>query len=97
MLTTRKPTKTQTYAAAIAVASALGLRIGYVIDGAYHFRLVDGWTISLSAEDAGRFRLEACRWTDPVSTLWSLSDDHERLAALATEMAAEIEDARARV
>lgn len=95
-LTDTKPTKAQTYTAAVAVADALEQRIAFVYRGAFHFRLGDGWTLALSSEDAGRFRLDACRWTDPVSTLWALSDGHERLAALATEMAAEIEDARMR-
>lgn len=95
-LDTRKPSKTATYAAAVAVASALNERIAFVYRDAYHFKLGDGWTLALSSEDAGRFRLDACRWTDPVSSLWALSDDHERLAALAIDMAREIEDARAR-
>lgn len=99
MLTTAtatKPTKVETYAAAVAVADALDQRIAFVYKHAYHFRLEDGWTLSLSSEDAGRFRLEACRWTEPVATLWALADDHERLAALAVDLAAEIEDARLR-
>lgn len=100
MLTTThtadRPTKAQTYAAAVKVADALEQRIAFVYQRAYHFRLGDGWTLSLCAEDAGRFRLEACRWTIPVFTLWALADDHERLAALASDLAAEIEDARSR-
>lgn len=53
----------------------------------WHFPLEDGCTIAISPDSAGRLRLEACRWTRPVATLWTLEDDEARLAAAVRELA----------
>jgi hypothetical protein len=86
-----KPTREILYGHAVQVGEALGREYAYSFRGAYHFRLADGWTIAISSEDAGRIRVDACRWTHPVTTLWSLADDPQRVVALVLDLADEIE------
>jgi hypothetical protein len=72
------------------VADLLGERTCWLFRGAYHFRLHGDATLAVSADDAGRFRLEACRATVPGSTVWVLDGDDARLAQIVSEM---VEDA----
>lgn len=72
----------------------LDANVAWLYQRRYHFALGDGWTIALSPESAGRFRLEACRWTRPAATLWARAGDEDRLAGLVLELAAEIEGVR---
>lgn len=61
--------------------------ITWLYEGGYHFRLpVEGWTISFAPDSAGRVRVDACRGTVPVSTVWVAHDDRERLTAIVTEL-----------
>lgn len=70
------------------VGQLLGRDVCFAYQHRFHFQLRrDGWTIALSAESAGRFRLEACRWSRPVVTLWVLEDDDARLAGAVLELA----------
>lgn len=74
----------------MAVAAELGERYAYWHRGAYHFSLVDEWTIALTPESADRFRIDACRGGAPRTTLWSFSDDLDRLAAVVVGLAREV-------
>lgn len=58
--------------------------------GRYHFSLGGGWSIALSAESAGRFRVEACRLCRPVHTMWALPHRLNRLAGLVRRMSSEV-------
>lgn len=93
-LTAATPSDREVYAALVDVGRALGLEVAYWHEGRFHFAFDDGWSVAISPESACRFRLEACRWTRPVATLWSLSGDRERLAALVLEMRDEVMRAR---
>jgi hypothetical protein len=75
-------------------ADALGQNFAYGLDGTFHFSLGDGWSISVCPESAGRLRLQACRWTSPVATLWTAAEDIARLKSLVVELEAEIERVR---
>lgn len=71
------------------IASLLGRDVCWLYQRRYHFVLEeDGWTLAVCEESAGRFRIEACRWTRPVATLWARADDEARLAAVVRELAA---------
>lgn len=76
------------------VGELLDVDVAWLYQRRFHFALGDGWTIALSAESAGRFRVEACRWTRPAATLWSRAADEDRLDALVLALAAEIEGVR---
>lgn len=55
----------------------------------FHFAVPgEGCTLAVAEESAGRFRLEACRWTRPVVTLWALPNDEARLASVVRNLAA---------
>lgn len=69
------------------IGAELGLDRCWLYQRRYHFTLGDGWTIALSPESAGRFRVEVCRWTRPVDTLWTLAEDDDRLAGLVADLA----------
>lgn len=73
-------------AALRGAGDALELDVTWLYSGGFHFRLGSGWTIALTPESAGRVRVEACRWTRPVTTLWSLLDDAERLVEVVGEL-----------
>lgn len=54
---------------------------------AYHFQLEqDGWTLAVTPESAGRFRLELCRWTVPRDMLLAFQGDDDRLAGAVDEL-----------
>lgn len=89
--TAATPSDARVFQALVAVADELGERYAYWHKGAYHFTLaLDGWTIALTPESADRFRIEACRFGVPTSTLWSFSDDLARLAAVVVGLAREV-------
>lgn len=54
----------------------------WLLDGRFHFRLDGPWSIAISTESAGRFRVSACHHATPVATLWCLAGDADRLADL---------------
>lgn len=70
-------------------ADVLGLRVCYRYLDRYHFSLGAGRSIALSAESAGRFRVEDCRLCRPVHTMWAFSHDLDRLAGLVRHLSAE--------
>lgn len=78
-LKARAPSPQDTYATLLRVAVFLGARC-WLHGRRFHFPVADGWTIAVSADSGNRFRLDACRFVRPVSTLWVLAGEDERLA-----------------
>lgn len=68
------------------LGDALGLTVAYHYQGRFHFKLSDCWTLAVKPESAGRFRVEACRWSRARCTLWSFEGDDGRLVSLAREL-----------
>lgn len=77
---TGPPSGTDTYSALQRIAGVLGMHSCWLYQRRYHFTVGAGWTIALSPDSAGRFRLDTCRHTRTVSSLWVLGDDHDDLA-----------------
>lgn len=73
-----------------------GLELGeprcYWWRGTYHFPLDghDGYTIGLTPESAGRVRVQLCRWSRPLDTVWARVADAGRLAQVVGDLAREI-------
>lgn len=61
----------------------------YCFDGRFRFQLGGDWSILISADDAGRFRLDACYRSRVRATMWCAAADRARLRALV--LAAKIE------
>jgi hypothetical protein len=61
----------------------------WLVGGSFHFRLDGPWSIAISTESAGRFRVAACHRATPVATLWCLAGDRDRLADLVLTARAE--------
>lgn len=81
------PTACRIDRALTLAADVLGERYCWLHRGAYHFRSgVPGWTISVTAETAGRFRISTCRDAVPASTVWVIDGDDARLAELLADM-----------
>jgi hypothetical protein len=76
------PSPEMTRRALMVLAEQLEVDECWLYERAYHFTLSDGWSIVLSAESAGRFRVELRRWLRPVSTLWTLAGEDRRLAGI---------------
>lgn len=55
----------------------------YAFDGRIAIALSAGWSLAISPDDAGRFRLEASHSGRVRATMWCLANDHARLAELA--------------
>lgn len=72
------------------VADVLGQRVCYRYLGAYHFSLGEGVSIAVSAESAGRFRIDRCRLCRSVHTMWAFPHDRDRLAGLVRHMAGDV-------
>lgn len=54
----------------------------YCFEGRFRFQLDGEWSLVISADDAGRFKLAACHRSRVRATMWSRADDLERLEAL---------------
>lgn len=67
-------------------AAVLDTGTCYAHDGRYHFALSGGYSIALSLDSANRIRVETCRLTRPVSTMWVLPHRRDRLAGLVRRM-----------
>lgn len=88
MLTTQtrqtpSPTPAETYSALQRIASVFGLNTCWLFQCRYHFSVGAGWTIALSDDSAGRFRLDTCHHTRTVTSAWVLGADHESIAGVA--------------
>jgi len=79
------------FRSALRTAGAyLELDVTWLYNGSYHFRLGRGFTIALTPESAGRVRVDACRWTRPLTTLWALLEDTERIGSIVAELHGEV-------
>jgi len=76
-----------------AVAAELDQWICWHYLGRYHFVLGGGWSIAISAESAGRVKVETCLRCRPETTMLSLAKDLARLAGLARRMSIEVRQA----
>lgn len=54
----------------------------YCFEGRFSFALADEWSLVISADDAGRFRLDACHRSRVRATIWCLAEDRARLTDL---------------
>jgi len=54
----------------------------YCFDGRFRFALDGDWSLVISADDAERFRLEACLRSRVRATLWCHVSDRARLERL---------------
>jgi hypothetical protein len=84
--TASKPSDAKVFQALLLIGGRLGQRYAYWHRGRYHFEIGAEWSIALSAESAGRLRVDACRHTAVVSSLWTDADDTDRLAVLVVDM-----------
>lgn len=81
---TGKPSIRQFVRAAKIVGRAAGSqRASYCFDGRISVPLDNGWSLVISPDDAGRFRVAACRSGRARATMWALAGDDARLAELA--------------
>lgn len=94
--TLRQPTDRQTVEALRTVGAALGATCAYAYDGAFWFVVSDVWSLTVSPDDAGRFRLDACYGRTIVASLWCRAEDHRRLADLAVGLRADTDALTAR-
>lgn len=69
------------------VAELLDVDRCFLYRRSYHFSLGEGWTIAITPESAGRFRVAACKWSRPVVPFWTLATDVDRLAGLVLDLA----------
>jgi len=90
MMDVRKPTDRQTIAVLRHVGAALGTTSAYVHRGQFHFRLDARWSLAISPEDAGRFRVAVFRDGRERAILWCLAGDLDRIADLALAAQAEV-------
>lgn len=74
------------------VAEKLDRNVCYAHHGRFHFTLGDGWTIAVSAESAGRLRVETCLRCSPRTRMWVLARKHDRLAGLVARMSQEVSE-----
>lgn len=80
-----RPTHDETWDTLRLLRDILGRDICYGLRGSFHFVLNDGWTLAISPDAAGRFRLDTCFRSRPRATVWVLARDRERLSRVATE------------
>lgn len=80
-----KPSIRQLAAALVLIGRLLDEpQADYCFEGRFRFRLGGEWSLVISADDAGRLRLDACNRSRVRATMWTLADDLERLEALVT-------------
>lgn len=59
----------------------------YLFRRSYHFPLGAGWSISITPDSAGRFRVARCSWSRPVVLYWTHAGDEDRLETLVRALA----------
>lgn len=86
-----QPNDRSLIAALRCVGEALGTTVAYVHAGRFYFRLDSRWSLAISPDSAGRFRLDACQGVRVRATMWARAGDRDRLADLAQSAQAEVE------
>lgn len=81
----RKPTASQLSRAVLVAASVLESDRCWAYGGKVWLRLGGDWHLAISPDDAGRFRLDACKASAISDTLWVLCEDESRLRVLVQE------------
>lgn len=74
----------RTYARTLRlIATLLGAtEADYCFEGRFRFQLDGEWSLVVSADDAGRFKFEACLRSRAKARMWSLAEDTARIEAL---------------
>lgn len=85
------PSDRQTIEVLRHVGRLMGAAAAYTLAGAFYFPVDARWSLRVSPDDAGRFRLQACYGGRSVSTMWCLGADHDRLADLVAAFQSEVE------
>jgi hypothetical protein len=76
------PSPAETLSALQCIADVLGMHTCWLYRCRWHFSVGAGFTIALSPDSAGRFRIDTCRRTRTVSSLWVLPEDRDSLAGI---------------
>lgn len=71
-------------------AEVLGVPTVHPVCGRFHFELDEDWSVRMSADSAGRVRIEPCLHRVPRGRLWCLVGDRSRLADLLTDVRDEV-------
>jgi hypothetical protein len=79
---TRSPSPADTFAALQCIAGELGMHTCWLYQRRWHFSVGEGWTIALSPDSGGRFRIDTCRYTRTMASLWVLAEHRDRLAGV---------------
>lgn len=80
----RATTRQLAHAAKVVGALVGARRATYQCGGRVAVPLESGWSLVLSADDAERVRVDACRSGRVRATMWVLAGDDARLAELAS-------------
>lgn len=54
----------------------------YCFEGRFRFGLEADWSLVVSADDAGRFKFDACYRSRARASMWAFAGDTERIEAL---------------
>lgn len=87
----KRPSDRETVSVLRYVGRCMGAPCLYTIGGLFYFPVGGRWSLSVSPDDAGRFRLQACDGGRPVATMWCLGADRDRLADLVAGFQAEVQ------
>jgi hypothetical protein len=74
------PSPAETFTALQRIADVLGMHTCWLYQRRWHFSVGEGWTIALSPDSGGRFRIDTCRHTRTVASLWVLAEHRDSLA-----------------
>jgi hypothetical protein len=85
-----KPSAAQTLRALRLVAELLDEPVAFASNGRFYFEVDGPWLLSLSPDDADRFRLGAVHGIRERGTMWCRSEDSDRLADLVRSLRAEV-------
>lgn len=86
-----RPADRETVEVLRIVAQSMGATCARHIAGRFYFPVDDRWSLAVSPDDAGRFRLQACHGGRPVVTMWCLGVDSDRLADLVAGFRSEVQ------
>lgn len=86
-----RPSDRQTIEVLRHVGRLMGASATYALAGSFYFPVDNRWSLRVSPDDAGRFRLQACYGGRSLATMWCLGDDRDRLADLVAGFRAEVQ------